>query len=304
MTRFAPAAAALVLALTAGGCFSLENKTDLSVPPAKLDAARTVAEQKKDELKNKRRASSSLPDTLGGVVSSDRWVIYQDKQEEEFDGNVHYDNGVYAFRADHALSQRKQNLFTARGSVFLSKNEPDGSRYEIYADKAVYNYQTGKGRAEASAGKRIKLIYTTKKSGQVTALARRAEFDTKQGTYLLSGKTFVTHYDAAGQKATLQADRIFARQGDRYVLLQGQAEVQNADYHLSAQTIEYDGAKQQSYAYGGRPLTRGKTEDGTFAIIADKVTAENDTRKIRLEGRVQGWTVSEQINSSEANKKF
>ena len=102
----------------------------------------------------------------------------------------------------------------------------------------------------------------------------------------------------------IKAQEITARQKENYAILQGNAEAQNDDYHLKAQTIEYNGQKGYTYAYGGRPLLQGKTQDGTFAIIADKVTAENTSRKIKLAGQVEGWTVSEQINSSRANESL
>lgn len=304
MSRLTRVLGVLCLPLLLGGCFSLKDTKTVSAPQPNVGAAKAAAGQKAQELKNKKKSSSQMPAVLGGVVSSDRWVVYKEKEEEEFEGNVHYDNGVYVFRSGYALSQRKQNLFTAKDNVYARKNEQDGGWYELYADKAVYNYQTGAGRAEASANKKIKLVYKTAKGDLITATARRADFNTKQETYRLSGGAFVTHKDALGKVSTLKADSITARQKDNYAVLQGNAQAQNADYNIKARTIEYDGANQMAYAYGERPLTRGKTEDGTFAIIADKVSAETDSRKIKLTGKVQGWTVSEQINNSRANKKL
>ena len=63
---------------------------------------------------------------------------------------------------------------------------------------------------------------------------------------------------------------------------------------LEAETIVYDGAQNASYAYGARPLVHGTTEQGTFAVIADKVSADNEGNKITLDGKVQGWMVSPQ----------
>ena len=285
------------------GCFSLSDtqKHSVSIPPAAAQKAASV-KQKAEHLKEKK--SAALPDTLGGVVTSDRWVIYKEKAEEVLEGNVHYDNGIYAFRSDYALSQRKQNLFTAKGQVYARYNEENGARYELYADKAVYNYQSGQGRAEAASGKKIKLIYHTAKGELITAWARKAEFNTQTEEYHLTGNTFVTYRDAEGKISTLKAQEITARQKENYAILQGNAEAQNDDYHLKAQTIEYNGQQGYTYAYGGRPLLQGKTQDGTFAIIADKVTAENTSRKIKLAGQVEGWTVSEQINSSRANESL
>ena len=291
----------LFLPLLLAGCFSLSDKKEYSVAVPPTAAAQAAeAQQKARDLKNKK--FSSLPDTLGGVVSSDRWVIYKEKAEEEFEGNVHYDNGIYVFRAGYALSQRKKNLLTAKEDVYLRYNENKNVWYELYADKAVYNYQSGEGNAEAAGKKKIKLVYHTAQNELITAWARKAEFNTQTEVYHLTGSVFVTYRNAAGKISTLKAKEIIAKQKDNYAILQGDAEAQNDNYRLNAQTIEYNGREGYTYAYGGRPLLRGKTQDGTFAIIADRVSAENATRKIKMTGQVEGWTVSEQINQSRANE--
>ncbi len=291
-------------AVCLSGCFSLTD-TQTSAPALPVTASlEQAAEQKKQSLATLKPSAVSLPEALGGILSSDRWTVYQEKEEEEFEGNVHYDNGQYIFRAGYALSQRKQNLFTAREKVYLRRNEPDGVWYELHAPQAVYNYKTGWGQAEAPSGQQIKLVYHTAKGDLITAYARRAEFNTKQQTYVLAGRARVLHQNAQGQLTTLKADRISVKQKTRYALLKGHASADNDTYHFQSDAIEYDGIAQQAYAYGDRPLAQGSTPDGTFAIIADKVTAQTDSRKIHLEGDVQGWVVSQQINQSKANKKL
>lgn len=298
--RFAPLLPAFCLLLA--GCFSLRDESPRSVALPSAATAKAAAGQKVQKLKDKTKPS--LPDALGGVVSSDRWVVYQDKAEEEFEGNVFYDGGVYSFRCDYALSRRKENLFTARGNVWARKNEPQNAFYELNADRAVYNYQTGRGEASALKGKNITLTYKDAQGALTRASAQRAEFDVKERIYRLSGGARVVYTDADGRKITLSARQITAREKDNYAVLEGEAEVDNGAYSLRAQTLEYDGNNRRAYARGSRPLARGKTEDGTFAIIADKADAETDSRKIRLSGGVQGWVVSEQVNASKANRTF
>lgn len=292
----------LVFCLLLAGCFSLRDESPRSVSLPSAATAKAAAGQKVQKLKDKTK--SSLPDTLGGVVSSDRWVVYQEKAEEEFEGNVSYDGGAYAFRCDYALSQRKKNLFTARGNVWARKNEPQDAFYELYADRAVYNYQTGRGEASALKGKNIELTYKDVQGAVTRASAQRAEFDVKERVYRLSGGAKVVYTDAAGRRITLRAQQITAREKDNYAVLEGGAEVDNGNYSLRAQTLEYDGNNRRAYARGSRPLAQGRTEDGTFAIIADKADAETDSRKIHLSGGVQGWVVSEQVNASKANRTF
>lgn len=52
----------------------------------------------KDALKRKT-PKFNAPQTLGGLIASDSWTVYPEKQQEEFKGHVSYDNGVYTFRA-------------------------------------------------------------------------------------------------------------------------------------------------------------------------------------------------------------
>lgn len=290
-----------VFAACLTGCFSIKNQQEITVKGPDLTAAKKVLQQKTQQLKMPK---NQLPEVLGGVVYSDRWIVYKEKEEEEFEGNVSYDNGIYIFRAQYALSQRKKNLFTAKDSVYIRKNESAKSYYELYADKAAYNYATGEGYAQANKKRSITLVYKNPQGDLITALAQRADFNTKEETYVLSGNVHVTHIDSLGKKSTLQADKISAKQKENYALLQGNAIVQSQDYTLRSETIEYDGNQKMAYAYGGRPLADGKTQEGTFAIIADKVSAETDSHKIKLSGQVQGWIVSDQINNSKANESF
>ena len=140
--------AALPAAFLLSGCKTVRAEgPTLKIPPAKPHL-----DQAKHSLKNKKDAAATLPPVLGGLVSSDSWVIYKDKQQEEFKGNVSYDNGVYAFRSDYALSERAQSRFSASGNVYLKQVEPNGPVYQAYADRARYNYKTQKGdRRETGA---------------------------------------------------------------------------------------------------------------------------------------------------------
>ncbi|MBO7237672.1 MAG: hypothetical protein J6U96_00055 [Elusimicrobiaceae bacterium] len=290
------------LALCLAGCFSLTDKQEKTNLPTPAQGQQ-LFQQKKQALQDKK-PQFSLPDTLGGVVSSERWIVYQEKQEEEFIGNVHYDNGQYIFKAGYALSQRKKNLITAKENVFIRYNAEDGVWYQLKAEQARYNYQTGEGSAKAARRKLIELQYHTAQNELMKAYGQKAQFNTQLQTFELDGKAKLIYTDAQGQTITLQADHITARQQDQYALLKGHAQADNGQYRLQADTLEYDGTTQQAYAYGDRPLATGATDEGTFAIIADKVSAHTDSQQIKLEGQVQGWVVADKINQSKASKDF
>lgn len=287
------------------GCFSLSDKKSTQPTALSPTSPRTIQDKKPSFAPASGLTASSLPDMLGGILASDNWTVYQDKQEEEFTGHVHYDNAQYIFRSDYALLQRKKNLFTARGNVYVRHNQDNQVWYELHAHQAIYNYQTGRGHAlAAKKSGQIKLVYHTEQGDLIVAHASRADIDTKAKTYQLTGHAVIVHTTAQGVISTLKADRIFYRQQDQYALLQGHAYASQGAYQFQAATIEYNATEQRAYAYGDRPLAQGSTQDNTFAIIADKATAQTDSRKIHLEGKVQGWVVSEQINQSKANHKF
>ncbi|MGN0024486.1 MAG: LptA/OstA family protein [Candidatus Avelusimicrobium sp.] len=289
----------LVLSVFLNGCKTIRADG----PQIPVPAAKPRVDEAKNNLKNKRKAAAEIPPVLGGVVQSDSWVIYKDKQQEEFTGNVSYDNGSYVFRADYALSERAINRFSARGRVYLRQNEPDGSFYEAYADNARYNYKTQKGVLTANADKTVKLIYSDAKKQTVTATAKHASFDLNQKIFILQDTVRVERSTPAGTEI-LTAQKATYKQAENYAILEGGAQATDGARTLEAETIVYDGNKNASYAYGARPIVYGKTEQGTFAVIADKVSSDNAANTVSLDGKVQGWIVSPQLNDADVNSKF
>lgn len=291
--------AALPAACLLSGCKTVR----VEGPAVKIPPARPHIDQAKHSLQNKKDAATNLPPVLGGLVSSDSWVIYKDKQQEEFKGNVSYDNGVYSFRADYALSERARNRFSARGNVYLKQSEPGGPVYQAYADDARYNYNTQKGVLNANKGKQIRLIYTDGKQEPVTSYAQKASFNLADEIFVLEGNVRVERPTPEGLQ-TLTAQKATLKQAQNHLLLEGGAALADPQRTLRAQTIVYDGNNNESYAYGSRPLLSGQSEQGTFAIIADKVQSDNEGRKVVMDGKVQGWVVSPQLNDSAINDKF
>lgn len=288
----------LLATVAVSGCRTVRAQgPEIKIPPAKKQLS-----QAKRNLKQKA-AVSKMPAVLGGLVQSDSWIIYKDKQQEEFKGNVSYDNGTYRFRADYALSERALHRFTAKGNVYLRQAETNAPEYQAYADYARYNYKTQKGILTANKGKQIRLIYTDKKNGTATAYAKKAEFDLNEQIFILEGNVRVVRDTPQGPQ-TLTADKATYRQAKNHLLLEGGASASDSLRTLEADTIIYDGNNNASYAYGSRPLLHGTSEEGTFAIIADKVQTDNEGKKIILDGKVQGWAVSPRLNEASANTKF
>jgi len=285
------------------GMTACSMKINTSPDAVTIPAAKPKLQAAKKSFKDRQQAASQIPPVLGGLVQSDSWVIYKDKQQEEFKGHVSYDNGHYTFRADYALSDRARNRFTARGNVFLRQQAEDGTIYEAYANRAVFNYKTQKGQLYGSEKQPVKLIYISPKQQTVTATAENADFDLAEQIFILQKNVHIERPTETGLQI-LTAQKATFKQIQEYAILEGDATLTDGSRTLLAETIIYDGQNNTSYAYGARPLAYGTTEQGTFAIIADKVQSDNEGHKILLDGQVQGWLVSPQINDSSVNSKF
>lgn len=284
----------LILGVFVTGCYSVK----VSAPAVETPKQAVKVQQAREKLKLKKQTAKEIPSVLGGIVESDSWVIYKDKQQEEFSGNVSYDNGAYVFKADYALSERALNRITARGNVYVKQTEQDGSFYEAFADWARYNYKTQKGSVKGSKKVPVKLVYRDEKKQLTTALADHIDFDLDTRSFELAGNVRVVREGPEGAQH-LSADNVFIRQDDNYVRLTGNAQLNDANHVLAADEIVYDGAHNAAYSQGGRVLAQGSAEQGRFAIIADKVVSDSEGNTIELDGRVQGWLVSPELKKTE-----
>ncbi len=283
----------------AGACRTV--KIDGPEPP--IVHPKPALQQAKKALTPPKLSSQEIPPVLGGIIQSDNWTIYKDEQQEEFSGHVSYDNGAYVFRADYALSDRAHYTFSARGGVFLRQNNPDGSYYEAHADQGQYNYHTQQGTLQSRAKTPVKLVYRNEKGQVITATAKKARFNLAQKIYILEKDVQVTRPTQQGTEQ-LFAQKATFKQEETYALLEGNARATDGQRTLSADTIIYDGQHNSSYAYGARPLVEGTSEQGTFAVIADQFQSDAQGNVVHLDGKVQGWLVSPQINDTKLNTKF
>ena len=252
--------------------FSACRSTQIDAPSVQNEPKQALA-QKKESLQAKKKTASQLPEVLGGIVQSDEWIIYKEKEKEEFKGHVFYDNDIYTFKADYALSDRKQNSVTVQGHAYLKQQEPQNPTYEAWGDYARYNYKTGKGILK-STSKNPARLQITDSAQTITARAKQISFNTTTQVFVLTGNVHVER-TTQGNTQILQAD-----------------------------TVIYDREHNTTTAYGKRPLATGTTEQGTFAIIADKVTSDAQGTTVMLDGRVQGWVVSPELNNNKINRQF
>lgn len=282
------------------GCHAVQVQapaTETITRPAKQTLA-----QKKSMISQKKKTATQLPEMLGGVVKSDEWIIYKDQEQEEFRGRVSYDNDAYTFKSGYALSDRKNNTFTASGNVYAKHKDEQNTVYEAYADQARYNYKTGKGLLKSTSKNPARLILTDN-TQTVTACAKQISFDTNTQIFILTGQVSAKRVTAEGTQ-TMKADKATIKQQEDYLLLEGNAILADDLRTLQADTVLYDGAHDRARAYGARPLATGSTDQGTFAIIADNVSSDAQGNVVTLDGSVQGWLVSPEINNNKINNKF
>jgi lipopolysaccharide export system protein LptA len=208
-----------------------------------LPFALNAQEQKEERL-------SAL---LGGMTQSDRWIIRKDKLEEEFIGNVRYENDMYKIQADRALSKRKEQSYLLEGNVYASRKDAQ-TKAEITARKIIYNRLSDAGTAESP------------KNGQISL------------RYIVPGNDFKMYGDKLS----------FSGKFTRFVL-SGDAELNDKDNTLYAGEMAFNTATGVFEAYKQRPVFWGFNNEGDYAAQADKITVLTKERKVRAEGKVRGW---------------
>lgn len=297
--RFSLFLCALIGTGILSGCRTVH--ADLPDTKAVSRPAKRALQTKKENLKMKQK-SPVWPESLGGLVKSDEWIIYKDAQQEELKGHVSYDNGVYAFNAGYLLSDRKNQTVTAQQKVYIKQHEPQSPTYEVYADWARYYYQTGKGQLKSLSKNPLRFVVTDT-AQTITATAQQADFNTQTQTATLTGKVIATRVTPEGTQ-TMNADKVTFKQKEDYIHLEGNALLSDGLRTLQANTVIYNGAKNEAHAFGARPLVTGSAQQGTFAIIADEVSSDAEGTRVILNGQVQGWLVAPELNNNKLNSKF
>ena len=205
---------------------------------------------------DKQSKGDNLSALLGGMVQSDRWLIHKDQQEEEFIGNVRYKNDIYDIRADRALSRRALQTYTLEGNVFASRQE-NGEFAQISADKIFYNNKEDFGYALSNKSAQVSIRYKTPQTD-----------------------------------LSLFGDRVdFSRKFTLFKVI-GDAELGDLNNTLYAGEMSFDMETGVFEAYKNRPVFFGFSEDGDYALQADKITAQTKEGFIKAQGNVQGWLTS------------
>ena len=204
---------------------------------------------------------------LGGMVKSDKWIIRKDALEEEFIGNVHYENDMYKLQADKALSKRKVKKYELSGNVFLSRKDGN-TTLTLTAGSVSYDQNKDIGLAKAPKKGQVKIVYITPEN-TYTLLANKIEFS-KQASFLKANGNIV---------------------------------LSDKENILKAQSATFDRLSGIFEALSVRPLVQGKNKDGSYALVADKITVDTKNSTIKTAGKAQGWLTLRDDYLSEENLK-
>ena len=206
---------------------------------------------------------------LGGMVKSDKWIIRKDSFEEEFIGNVRYENEMYKISADRALSKRKDKIYELSGNVFLSRTE-NNTVLTLNAKRVFYNQKKDEGFAQAAKKAQVKIVYITPEN-TYTLLANKVEFSNKANFF----------------KAT------------------GNVQLSDKENTLKAEEVTFDRSSGIFEAISVRPIILGKNKDGSYALEADKMIVNTKTGKFKATGAPQGWlTLEKDLMTRENLKKL
>ncbi|MFH1618342.1 MAG: hypothetical protein ABIG11_00395 [bacterium] len=210
-----------------------------------------------------KKTSFSSPSLAGGVVRSEKWIIRRDKGEEEFEGNVSYNQGGHQFKADWALYRKNLGRWDAKKNIYGSRLWPDGSRTQCYGDSAEFfqeslpdGRQAG-GRSIVYAGEslRVKLIHEEPSYGIWNSLSDKAVLEQKNSTLHLSGNVFFTREDMQSW----------------------------------SDTAIYDNLSSTLFLTGGPPVMTGIRNKYDLAMQAESITLLRYPEKITGRGNVRGW---------------
>ncbi|MBQ4493756.1 MAG: hypothetical protein II972_04070 [Elusimicrobiaceae bacterium] len=214
-------------------------------------------------------AGQDLSALLGGSVQSNKWIINRDKEQEEFIGNVRYQNDIYNLRSDYALSQRKENTYLLKGNILASQTLVD-TFTQIKAEEFFYNNKTLKGYALGKKNRQIEILYKT------------------------PNNTF-----------NLYGNRVDFNKDTNFIKITGNSELDDLNNTLYADTITFNTQSGLFEAYEKRPVLWGFGVDGDYALQADKITADTQKNIFKAQGNIQGWftLASDFKKIKEASKK-
>ncbi len=191
---------------------------------------------------------------MGSVVRSDKWTIDRTNDLELFDGNVSFRNADYNLKADHAVYDRKELVWTIRGSVYCLRKFPDGSNIELNCDHGTYNEDLEE--AELFRGKEPIRMKSLSADGK-----------------LLKGRS----------------DAINADNMTGIMDFLGSFYLQTENMEIFSANGSYNDDERSFLIYGSTPVALGTRNGRDFAMTGEKIKYFRDTGDLKLNNNVAGW---------------
>ncbi len=232
-------------------------------------------------------AQSLPPGLLGGMLKSDSWKIYKDKQTEEFEGNVRYDSEFYKLRAAKAVSNRADNIFTLNKNVYLFNKDVAGTTAEVTADNIVFNLNTAQGTAREGNKTPLKIVYTTA-GNTLEANGKTGVFNTAKETLNLKDNVKIK-YTAPEDFILAFANTAFIDRKNEVLDLSGNVSLDSREYSVQAHNVKMDNKANYLIISGGRPVVSATKENFDIAMQSEKIEMDTLNKKIKAQGRINGW---------------
>ncbi|HOX22351.1 MAG TPA: hypothetical protein PLL10_02725, partial [Elusimicrobiales bacterium] len=156
-----------------------------------------------------------------------------------------------------ALIEEKKSYIKLTGTVRSTTKRQDGSETKTFSDDADYNDTTGLGSFVMSApADRVRIEHRDPVRGNMLALARKTDFDSKQEFATFTGDT------------ALAADGMNSRSD-------------LAVYSFKTTNLDLS---------GGRPVVWGARNGYDFAMQGDFISINRSSETMTARGKVRGWS--------------
>lgn len=214
--------------------------------------------------------AAKAPNPLASsLVSSDEVRIRRSPTKlEEFVGHVRYRARSNLMQADWALYDHADQRWSARGNVLTEHRFLNGDRLQIKGDRVVYDMVSERGELFGPKGKPVALTRIGEDGLRDFGAAERLEWEGKNRLALVGE----THF--WGAKLESWSDR--------------------ADLKPARKTLELT---------GGRPVLRNFEGSWIGAIKAEQITALDDPRRIKADGKVRGWIEFKKKKTNETGSR-
>lgn len=208
------------------------------------------------------------PKIVGAVVRSDKWKVIrrEDREREEFTGNVSYSREGDKSTADRAVYDKQSGVFDLMGRAYTKRYLELRGYIELWSDRQSYDFEKELGESSMDGDGQARMRWTDPGRPEGSGLARRILWDEAAKTVELKGRASV---EASSRTASGASDRL-------------QASAERALYGLHSQAGSAEGGP-------GAParLDRDWADGRKASASAERMSWTDHFGSVDLEGRAQ-----------------